>query len=75
LDTGNLASNASFSPKYSGVNAPKYIAQKGGFIEITKKNGYLLSGKFEFETINSIPIYKITKGEFNNISYYQNIIR
>ena len=49
-----------------------YLISKTGFIDITKKDGYLLTGTFEFDTYDPIlkKEIKITKGIFNELSYY-----
>lgn len=64
-------SKAYYTPNRNS-SSPTDCISKDGFIEITKKDGYLLSGKFEFnaEHPNSGVIYNITNGEFNKISYY-----
>jgi Family of unknown function (DUF6252) len=68
------SSNAVYVPDELNDNL-KYVSLNGGFIEITRQDGFLISGSFEFEVQHNKTTFSITKGEFNNISYYQNIIR
>jgi hypothetical protein len=74
LVNDNSSPNAVYVPNELNYKE-KYISINGGFIEITKLDGFLVSGKFEFDVQFNNANYSITKGEFNNISYYQNIIR
>ena len=67
----------------SGISNPKGIYTKKidyktsidsysetGSIEITKKSGYLISGKFDFTTNKNGVTYKITNGVFNDTPYF-----
>ena len=64
-------SKAYYNLNYAEQNAVALISQSGTF-KITKIDGYNLSGTFEFtcKSAKTGKEYKITDGQFNDISYY-----
>lgn len=70
--TSNVnASKSYYTLDYAEANKEQMISQNGKF-SFTKIDGYNLSGTFEF-TCKSAKTgieYKITDGQFNDISYY-----
>jgi len=64
-------SNGFFTSDRNATQVEYYNSTNGTFT-ITKIDGYNLSGTFEFSCKNAKTgkEYKITEGEFNNISYY-----
>ncbi|RYU93218.1 DUF6252 family protein [Emticicia agri] len=71
-----LSDNTQQSKAYYNLNyAEQYseaLISNSGIFRITKIDGYNLSGTFEFicKSAKTGKEYKITNGEFNDISYY-----
>lgn len=65
-------SKAYFTPDNSSDKIPEDIISSEGKFSITKIDGYNLSGTFNFscKSVKTGKEYKITEGEFNDISYY-----
>lgn len=65
-------SKAYFTPDNSADKVPEDIISNSGTFKITKIDGYNLSGTFEFtcKSAKTGKEYKITDGQFNDISYY-----
>lgn len=73
LSKNTSNSNAIYYPDYAALpTIREQLFSDSGVFRITKIDGYNLSGTFEF-TCKSAKTgieYKITDGEFNDISYY-----
>ncbi|RYU93089.1 DUF6252 family protein [Emticicia agri] len=65
LTNNKLLNVGLFSPN-NNSSFPTDLISEIGEVNITKIDGYNLSGTFFF----TCKEYKITKGEFNDISYY-----
>ena len=63
---------AYFTPDNSADKVPEDIISNSGKFIINKIDGYNISGTFEFtcKSAKTGKEYKITEGEFNDISYY-----
>ncbi|RYU96564.1 hypothetical protein [Emticicia agri] len=66
------ASKAYFTPSNSHSAPVENIISQEGTFTVSKIDGYNLSGTFEFtcKSAKNGKEYTITKGEFNDISYY-----
>lgn len=64
-------SKAYFTKDYAELSKEQIISESGKF-SFTKVDGYNISGTFEFtcKSAKTGKEYKITEGEFNDISYY-----
>lgn len=69
LTNDKLLNVGMFSPN-NNTPYPTDLFSTTGEANITKVAGYNLSGTFFFTCKDSNKEYKITKGEFNDISYY-----
>jgi hypothetical protein len=69
LTNNNKSSNAILIPDIRAIK-PETIYSNSGFINVTKAEGFKISGTFEFTTqINNRAWkkYNITKGRFNEL--------
>ncbi|UBM58098.1 hypothetical protein LAG90_14930 [Marinilongibacter aquaticus] len=71
LSNDSLSSKGYFTPDNGRIPLIKTISSRGR-LEITKIEGYNISGTFEFVCKDSTnnKEYHITEGEFNKLSYY-----
>jgi Family of unknown function (DUF6252) len=71
LKKDNTSSKVYLIPN-SDSSSPKDLIAEEGILEITKKDGFLISGTFEFNVKDPITnfVYTVNKGQFNKLSYY-----
>jgi hypothetical protein len=73
LENNTTKTFATYYTDYTALpSVRERLISTKGILRITKVDGYNLSGTFEFtcKSAKTGKEYKITKGEFNNLSYY-----